>query len=185
MRSIIDGSVAAWDRKWHHVRIPLSSFAEQGAWDVDTWYTPQGKFDWTKVDNFEISTEYTEIIGKKLWFDNIHISNLDTAIVRVNEALGIERNYGYGNIEVKIAPNPMRNYTEISFPIQSESAVKINIYSISGVVIRNLNDQTCNQGKCMFTWDGRTDRGDEAGSGIYICKVKTSGFFGTARIVKF
>lgn len=185
IRSVVDGSMATWDRKWHHVRIPLSTFTEQGSWDVDTWYTPQNKFDWTKIDNFEISTEWAEIIGKKVWFDNIHISDLDTAIVRVTDALGIERNYGYGNIEVKIAPNPMNEIAEISFDLQSESAVKVNIYSISGVIIRSMHDQICNPGKSTFTWDSRTDNGYEAGPGIYICKVEASAFTGTARIVKF
>ena len=185
MRMVIDGTFAAWDRRWHHVRIPLSSFTEHGSWDVDTWYPPQGKFDWTKVDNFEISTEYTDIIGKKLWFDNIHISNVDTAIIRVTEALGIERHTDYGKLELKISPNPMHELTEISFSLQSESAVKVTIYSTTGIVIRSLPAHNCFPGKNIFTWDGRTDRGDEAGPGIYICKVETSVFAGTAGIIKF
>ena len=185
IRSVIDDSMATWDRKWHHVRIPLSAFVEQGAWDVDTWYPQENKFDWTRIDNFEISTEYTEIIGKKVWFDNIHVSNLDTAIVRVTDVLGIEKNYGYGKLEVKIAPNPMRDFTEISFSVQSESTVNVNIYSISGAIIRSMHDQICNPGKSTFTWDGRTENGYEAGPGIYICKIITSGFVGAARIVKF
>lgn len=185
MRSVTDGSLASWDRKWHHVRIPLSSFTEQGSWDIDTWYTPQGKFDWTKVDNFEISTEYTEIIGKKVWFDNIHISNLDTSIVRETEALVVEKHSDYGKIEVKIAPNPMNEITEISFNLQSESAVKVNIYSISGIIIRSLYDKTCMPGKNLLRWDGSTDSGSEAGPGIYICKVEALAFTGIARIIKF
>jgi flagellar hook assembly protein FlgD len=63
--------------------------------------------------------------------------------------------------------------------------VEVNIYSISGVVIKSLHDQICNPGKSTFIWDGQTDRGDKAGPGIYICKVMTAGFTGTARIVRF
>jgi endoglucanase len=185
MHSVIDGSIASWDRKWHHVRIPLSSFTEQGSWDIDTWYTPQGKFDWTKVDNFEISTEYPEIIGKKVWFDNIHISNMDTAIVRENEALGIENHSEYGKLELKVVPNPMHEFTEISVVIQTESTVNVSIYAISGIKIRSFTSQNGNPGKNVFTWDGRTDSGNEAGPGLYLCKISTSAIESTVRIIKF
>jgi endoglucanase len=185
MHSVIDGFIASWDRKWHHVRIPLSSFTEQGSWDIDTWYTPQGKFDWTKVDNFEISTEYPELIGNKVWFDNIHISNMDTAIVRENEALGIENHSEYGKLELKVVPNPMHEFTEISVVIQTESTVNVSIYAISGIKIRSFTSQNGNPGKNVFTWDGRTDSGNEAGPGLYLCKISTSAIESTVRIIKF
>lgn len=185
MRRIIDGSVASWDRKWHHVRIPLSSFMEQGSWDIDTWYNPQGKFDWTKVDNFEISTEYTEIIGKKLWFDNIHISNLDTAIVRENQALGINNHSEYRKLELKVMPNPMHEFTEISLELPAVSKVSISIYAISGIKIRSLTSQTGIPGTNVFIWDGRTDSGDEAGPGLYLCKISTNASESSVRIIKF
>lgn len=89
MGTTIDGTNAKWDLKWHLVRIPLSSFIEQGAWDNNKWYNPEGKFDWTKVDVMEISTEYSQILGKYLWFDNVNISNLDTAVVRADSISGL------------------------------------------------------------------------------------------------
>lgn len=85
----IDGSYASWDSKWHHVNIPLSALVEKGSWDHNTWYDPQGKFDWSAIDRFEISMEDPVNSGKHLWFDNNHITNLDTAIVRQYGALGV------------------------------------------------------------------------------------------------
>ena len=79
----------------------------------------------------------------------------------------------------------MNEIAEISFDLQSESAVKVNIYSISGIIIRSLYDKTCMPGRNLLTWDGSTDGGSEAGPGIYICKVEASAFTGIARIVKF
>jgi endoglucanase len=185
IRSVIDISDAAWDRKWHHVRIPLSSFAEQGSWDVDTWYNPQNKFDWTKIDNFEISTEYTEILGHHVWFDNIFISNLDTAVVRITDALGIEKHLSYGNIEVKAVPNPMHDNADISFTIQTGVRVSADIYTLSGVLIRNLTDRECLPGKNIIEWDGRTGSGTIATPGLYICRVQLPGYRGFTRIIKF
>lgn len=184
-RSVIDASDAAWDRKWHHVRIPLCSFVEQGAWDVDTWYAPQGKFDWTKIDNFEISTEYTEILGHQVWFDNIFISNIDTAVLRVTDALGIEKHFSYGNIEVKTVPNPMHDIAEISFTIMAGARVIVDIYTLSGVLVRKLADRECLPGRNIFEWDGRTGSGSMATPGIYLCSVQLPLYRGFTRIIKF
>jgi len=185
IRYVIDGSVAAWDRKWHHVRIPLSLFTEQGSWDNGTWYTPQGKFDWTMVDNFEVSTEYTEIIGKEVWFDNILVSDKDTAVVRQTGVLGIENVHEYGNIILKVVPNPMRNFAELSFSLPSESRVKLNIYSISGEVIRTLCDRLCTPGLNLIDWDGRNDNGGQCSPGLYIYRMTSGTVSATGRILKF
>ena len=184
MGTTIDEQDAEWDRRWHHVRIPLTSFTERGSWDDGTWYNPEGKFDWTKVDRLEISTEYTDILGKKIWFDNFHISNLDTAVVRVNEALGIKDNFGFNNLGLKIAPNPMRNYTDISFTLPAENRVSVDIFSLSGMKIRTLTNDIHYPGQLLFTWDGQSDSGAEAQAGIYVCQVRTSGYTGVYRIIK-
>ena len=33
MGATVDETMAAWDRKWHHIRISLTSLNERGAWD--------------------------------------------------------------------------------------------------------------------------------------------------------
>ena len=184
MGTTIDASDAQWDRKWHHVHIPLPAFTERGAWDVDTWYNPEGKFDWAKVDRLEISTEYTDIIGKKLWFDNIHITDLDTAIVRVDEALGIENIHSSGKIILRIAPNPFKDHTEISFDLTDENHVTVNIYSITGIKIRSLSDNIFQPGYQLFTWDGCNENGIEVEPGIYFCQVLNHGYTGAVKIIK-
>jgi endoglucanase len=185
MRTVIDNNDASWDRRWHHVRIPLSSFTEHGAWDNGTWYNPEGKFDWTKIDDLEISTEYAMNSGAQIWFDNVLISGLDTAIVRVTGELGIEDHYGYGNLDVKIAPNPMRDFSEISFTLDNERLVRLDIWSVSGIKIRTLADHIYSPGALSFTWDGCNDNGTEVDPGIYFCRVKIPGYTGTGKIIKY
>ncbi len=185
MRTVIDNSDASWDRRWHHVRIPLTAFTEHGAWDNNTWYEPQGKFDWTKIDDLEISAEYVLNSSAQIWFDNIHISNLDTAMIRVTEELGIEDHSAYGNLEVKIAPNPMRDYAEITFSLDNERLVRIDIWSVAGIKVRTILNRELYPGPQLFTWDGRSDSGQEVAAGVFICKVFSPGFTGTARIVKY
>ncbi|MFQ3579707.1 MAG: cellulase family glycosylhydrolase [Bacteroidales bacterium] len=75
---------------WNHVNIPLRNFKEKGSWDDNTWFNPQGQFDWTKVQRFEIVAEFKDIPGN-LWFDNIHITNKDTAKVYQKDTLKITK----------------------------------------------------------------------------------------------
>jgi endoglucanase len=72
MRMKIDQGRAAWDGAWHHVRIPLADFREHGSWD-NGWFNPQGLFDWTAVDRFEIVSEYHALEGMQFWFDDIRV----------------------------------------------------------------------------------------------------------------
>lgn len=184
MGTTVDGTTTSWDLKWHHVRIPLSSFNERGAWDNNTWFNPEGKFDWTKVDVLEISTEWTDILGKRLWFDNINISNLDTAVVRVNDAVGISDIHASGDLAVSIAPNPMKNYAEILFYSLIQTPAEIYIFSITGYKVRTLLKTYINPGKQLVNWDGRSENGTELPPGIYICRITTKSTSAFCKIVK-
>ncbi len=73
MRATIDQTRLAWDSAWHHVRIRLADFKEHGSWD-NGWFNPQGKFDWTAVDRFEIVSEHHSLQGMQFWFDENRVS---------------------------------------------------------------------------------------------------------------
>jgi endoglucanase len=111
MDIVIDSTVVSFDKHWHHLFIPLSGFAEQGSWD-NAWFPPEGKFDWKAVDRFEIVSEQQDLLNKKLWFDNIHITNQDTALVYENQVVtGLKiPDSGF----LRIYPNPARDYVFIS-----------------------------------------------------------------------
>lgn len=80
-------------------------------------------------------------------------------------------------------PNPFVNYTEFWFNHNSSVPldVSIQIFTVSGKLVRTLNGQTsmdgcCNQGASSLSrnmvWDGRDDFGDKIGKGVYIYKLK-------------
>jgi endoglucanase len=81
MNFTITESLAPWDGKWHKIYIPLKNFIDQGSYDNGTWYPSVGAFDWEAVDKFEIVAEQGSLAGKTLFFDNITITNQDTARV--------------------------------------------------------------------------------------------------------
>ncbi len=80
-------------------------------------------------------------------------------------------------------PNPFINYTEFWFNHNSSQPldVSIQIFTVSGKLVRTLNGQTgtgecCNQGASSLSrdivWDGRDDFGDKIGKGVYVYKLK-------------
>ncbi len=71
-------------------------------------------------------------------------------------------------------PNPFNPHTTISFSLESEGYVELNIYNILGQHIRNLiRNYYGSKGMYSVTWDGLDDSGVSAGSGIYIYRLRT------------
>jgi endoglucanase len=181
----IDETIVNWDRKWHHVNIPLASLEERGSWDNNTWYNAAGKFDWAAKSRFEFSTEYAGTTGKQIWVDNIHITNQDTAKVREFGEMGLEKIINKSALPLKITPNPMKYSAKISFTLPEGSIVSISIYSLTGVLIRTVVNKYQQPDYQSYEWDGCSNAGTPAPSGIYICILKTAGYYSTEKIIKY
>jgi hypothetical protein len=77
-------------------------------------------------------------------------------------------------------PNPFIDYTEFWFNHNSSDVldVSIQIFTVSGKLVRTLNGQTSGGGKVTsslskdIVWDGRDDFGDKIGKGVYVYKLK-------------
>ncbi len=71
------------------------------------------------------------------------------------------------------APNPSRQTTTISYHVPAEGgAVRIEIYGVTGRVVRTLVDGFVSGGRHEVTWHGRTDTGEKVASGIYFCRME-------------
>lgn len=76
-------------------------------------------------------------------------------------------------------PNPFVNYTEFWFNHNSSEPldVSIQIFTVSGKLVRTLNGQTSGGIKATsslskdIVWDGRDDFGEKIGKGVYIYKL--------------
>ncbi|MBU3823069.1 type IX secretion system sortase PorU [Flavobacteriaceae bacterium XHP0103] len=76
-------------------------------------------------------------------------------------------------------PNPFVNYTEFWFNHNSSQPldVSIQIFTVSGKLVRTLNGQTSGGGVVTsslsrdIVWDGRDDFGDKIGKGVYVYKL--------------
>jgi hypothetical protein len=81
------------------------------------------------------------------------------------------------------APNPFNPATRIPFLLPSAGEVEVTIFNVNGQRVRALWKGSKNAGYTEVEWDGRTDAGDPASSGIYFCRLRAFGQILTRKIV--
>ena len=75
---------------------------------------------------------------------------------------------------VSISPNPFNPTTTIRFTLPSAMPVTATIWSVTGARVRVLaKDERFEPGDNRIIWNGRTDRGTPAASGVYFIRVET------------
>ena len=75
---------------------------------------------------------------------------------------------------VSVSPNPFNPSTTVRFTLPEAMPVTAAVYSVTGARIRVLESGSrFSPGENRITWDGRTDRGTTAASGVYFIRVKT------------
>ncbi|GAA4887954.1 type IX secretion system sortase PorU [Flaviramulus aquimarinus] len=110
----------------------------------------------------------------KAWdvYNNSSISEIQFIVFDKDQSLVINNVLNY--------PNPFVNYTEFWFNHNSSEPldVSIQIFTVSGKLVRTLNGQTSGGFKTTsslsrdMVWDGRDDFGDKIGKGVYVYKLK-------------
>ena len=72
-------------------------------------------------------------------------------------------------------PNPFNPSTRISFGVPRDGHVELGVYDLSGRLVRTLVSETRTEGDHSVTWDGRSDDGGQAASGLYFYRLTTDG----------
>jgi hypothetical protein len=72
-------------------------------------------------------------------------------------------------------PNPFSKSTKFTFQQNQASPidVKIKIYTVSGRLIKTIEERGISDHFVQIGWDGRDDDGDEIANGVYIYKLTT------------
>ncbi len=71
-------------------------------------------------------------------------------------------------------PNPFNHTTKICYEIQKGGDVTLRIYDIRGKFVTQLVNQKQQAGMHVVDWDGRTQSGEEAPSGIYYYQLNVA-----------
>ncbi len=82
------------------------------------------------------------------------------------------------------APNPFNPSTTIEFGIPTAGAgnVKLEIFDVTGRRVRTLLNETRGAGTWRVAWNGVTDEGTRASSGVYFYRLQAPGFQQTRRM---
>jgi hypothetical protein len=79
-------------------------------------------------------------------------------------------------------PNPFNPSTTVAFTLPSAQPVRLAIYDAAGRRVRMLIEETRPAGLNEVRWDGRTDAGAPASSGVYYCRLEAGPLRRTARM---
>lgn len=185
MRTTLSDGTPAWDKRWHHLHVPLKNFTEQGSWDNGTWYEPEGKFDWSAIDRLEIVSEYASFENKKVWFDNIMITNQDTATVLQTGTLGVNESFASpAQPGLLIMPNPMKVSTTISFKLSESGTARLSIFNIKGIVVTEEVFSAKPGDRIAYQWNGTDQSGNLLPGGIYFCRLTTNKSVEYCKLIK-
>ena len=84
-------------------------------------------------------------------------------------------------------PNPFNPETWIPYELKKEASVTIELYNVSGQIIRTLDIGEKQRGRYISRekaahWDGRNDYGERTASGVYFYVLKTKDFSATRKL---
>ena len=82
-------------------------------------------------------------------------------------------------------PNPFNPVTRIPYTIGGEKPtyVSLVIYDVRGSMVCQLVSEVKSPGQYTALWDGHNQSGRKAVSGIYFCRIQTSTFEATKKLV--
>jgi hypothetical protein len=81
-------------------------------------------------------------------------------------------------------PNPSSGI--VSFEINNVIPVPVTltVFDISGRMIRQIRTGNIPDGRQVITWDGKTENGSDAGSGVYLVSIKTPLRMQTIKVIR-
>ncbi|MBD3162769.1 MAG: S8 family serine peptidase, partial [Candidatus Eisenbacteria bacterium] len=91
------------------------------------------------------------------------------------EAVGPEADGGIRASFHAVAPNPLRDVSQISYELPRNGAVTVTVYDPSGRKVRTLWDGWQMAGGHSLPWDGTNDFGKDLGAGIYFVRLEGEG----------
>jgi hypothetical protein len=133
------------------------------------YYPGSYRFGFAEYEVPSLSTG-PHIMKVKAW-DSANNSGLRTYNIAVGELAGLALT-GVVNY-----PNPATTETRFSYHLSEPvSDVRIEVFSLSGRLIKTLRGQSSEAGYNMSDfWDITDDRGDRIANGVYIYKITASG----------
>jgi hypothetical protein len=101
----------------------------------------------------------------------------------VSEATGVPEEPHASTLVLSNHPNPCRPSTTFLYELAEPAHVRIAVHDLSGRLVRVVRDAHTERGRQTAIWDGTTERGVPAASGIYFSRIEAGSLTGTRKIV--
>ena len=80
-------------------------------------------------------------------------------------------------------PNPFNPETELAYQLPSGGHVSLNIYNITGQLVRTLVDEYKPAGYHQVVWDSKNSKGTAVASGTYLYRLDAGDYSGTKKMI--
>lgn len=81
------------------------------------------------------------------------------------------------------SPNPTASTATIRYTLSTPGRMSLDIYDLSGRLVRNLASGDANAGDTQIVWDGKDGSGHAAANGVYTVTLSAQGKVETRRLV--
>ncbi|MGQ0721654.1 MAG: S8 family serine peptidase [Candidatus Eiseniibacteriota bacterium] len=81
-----------------------------------------------------------------------------------------------------VGANPLRGSAELSFEVPAAERVTLQVFDVTGRLVRRLIDGEVAAGPHRSIWDGRRDGGELAAGGVYFLRLETAGGSSTRKV---
>lgn len=108
---------------------------------------------------------------------NVHIDSAQVATLNITlepETGSADNPINPASISLNNYPNPFNPSTTISFNLPKNDNVELSIFNVKGQKVKTLLNKSLSAGTHNIRWDGKTESGKSATSGIYYCRLTNS-----------
>ena len=77
----------------------------------------------------------------------------------------------FANTLAQNAPNPFNPSTSINYSVSARAEVAVEIFDVSGVRVRRIEEGVRDAGAYAVEWNGRDDAGNVVGTGVYFYRL--------------
>lgn len=106
------------------------------------------------------------------WIDNLLLTSINESDNIIPDKVLLYQNY----------PNPFNPITKIRFQLDHQQRINLEIFDVTGKLIRKLIDNIFNAGSHELFWDGKDAKGYEVHSGIYFYTLKSGSEYMTKKM---
>ncbi len=107
------------------------------------------------------------------------IRTYDPTVVSVDEGGGLPT-----KLSLSVDRNPLSRRSEVAFSLPTDSQVSIQVFDVSGRLLRTLASGNHPAGNHVVQWNGQSENGSPCSAGVYFIRMDTGSETRVSKVVK-